>query len=61
MTHPLLARAHLEAVAVAAMDDAREPLCRECHASFRRDGDTLCEACRYDVDETYAELRRRTA
>lgn len=36
--------------------DPEEPLCDQCQASFRREGDTLCPACRADVDEAYGDL-----
>lgn len=44
----------------AAIDEvlpaSDEPLCERCEASFRLEGDTLCAACRADVDASYADL-----
>lgn len=38
------------------MPDLDEPLCGRCEASFPAPGDTLCAACRYDIDTEYADL-----
>lgn len=44
-------------VADLPMFDAETvPLCDRCAASFRAPDDTLCTACRVDVDGTYADL-----
>lgn len=44
---------------LADLDDVMpvdEPLCDRCNASFRAPKDTLCAACRYEIDELYHDL-----
>jgi len=40
--------------AVLEADDS--PLCELCGASVALDDDTLCSACRRELDDTYADL-----
>lgn len=43
--------------ALDAMEEARAPLCRRCHASFRAPGLTVCESCRHEEAEELDAIR----
>lgn len=40
----------------ALLDYTEEHICSSCAKEFRREGDTLCSACRAEIDAAYADL-----